>query len=406
MLTPSLGLSIWLYRCPVDMRKSYDGLVAPVRGTLGDPDVSGEVSLSEGHVKVAGAPELDALRATVALAGDVISVRETSWEMGAAPVTLAGTVALDDGGPTLDLTLTGEGALLSRSASQRIRGDLDLSVRGPLEQLEIGGKVGLRQSRLMQNINFLAALQRGGSVSSRRRGLALPSISSGPLAAARFDVALETREPMRLISNVMRGNVRLDMNLGGTGEVLVPTGRVFLDDLRARLPGGTVVFPLGLITFEESDPYDPWLDITGEARLAGYDVTLNVSERLSDPTINATSMPGLADDDLMLLILTGQVPAAGTGGEAAARSLGMYVARDLFAKWMGGSWIDEDRDSFWSRLEISSGRDISKAGVVTLEVTYRWRDGSPDSESAVYLVAERDVYEDYNMGVRFVLRRQ
>ena len=108
----------------------------------------------------------------------------------------------------------------------------------------------------------------------------------------------------------------------------------------------------------------------------------------------------------MLLILTGQVPAAGTGGEAAARSVGMYVAKDLVAQWMGGTWLDEGEDTFWSRLDVSSGRDVSKAGVVTLEVTYRWREGATDERNAVYLVAERDVYEDYNMGVRFVLRRK
>lgn len=41
MLVPSLGLSIWLYRRPVDMRKSYDGLVALVRGTLHENPLAG-----------------------------------------------------------------------------------------------------------------------------------------------------------------------------------------------------------------------------------------------------------------------------------------------------------------------------------------------------------------------------
>jgi transposase len=41
MLTPALGLSIWLYRRPVDMRKSYDGLIALARGTLGENPLGG-----------------------------------------------------------------------------------------------------------------------------------------------------------------------------------------------------------------------------------------------------------------------------------------------------------------------------------------------------------------------------
>ncbi len=377
-----------------------------VRGTAGDPQIAGELSLTEGQLKLAGVPELRALEARVAFAEEVLTVRDTRWEMGAAPVSVAGTLDLSGSSPALDLRLTGEGALLARSAAQRLRGDLDVSVTGPLDQLEVSGAIGLRHSRLLQEIDFLSALQGGGSVKSRRRGLALPSFKDGPLSSARFDLEVKTVEPVRLISNVMRGDVRVDMRIGGTGEVLVPAGRVFLDDLKARLPGGTVTFPHGLVTFEEDDPYDPRLEISGEARLAGYDVTLAVSERLSDPLIDAKADPALPGDDLMLLILTGQVPPEGAGGEAAARSLGLYVAKDLFSKWTGGAGLDEDEDSFWSRLEISSGRDVSKAGAVTYEVTYRWRDGYPGADDAVYLVAERDVYEDYNMGVRFVLRRR
>jgi len=43
MLTPALGVSIWLYRRPVDMRKSYDGLIALARGRLGENPLAGSL---------------------------------------------------------------------------------------------------------------------------------------------------------------------------------------------------------------------------------------------------------------------------------------------------------------------------------------------------------------------------
>jgi autotransporter translocation and assembly factor TamB len=377
-----------------------------VRGSLAAPEVSGTFELEGGDLKLAGAPKLDALHARIGFEQGKLTFEDLGWEMGAAPVNLTGGLDLGAQPPRVDVQIAGTNVLLSRSGTQRVRGDLNLAVAGPLDGLTISGEVGLRHSRILQEIDFLSALQAGGSVKTQRRGVALPSFRSGPLADARFDLVVRTIDPLHLVSNVARGEVRMDMRIGGTGAVLVPEGRVFLDGLKVALSGGTVTFPTGLITFEQGDPYDPRLELNGEARLAGYDVDLRIADRLTAPTIQASASPPLPDDDLLLLILTGQVPAAGQGGEAAARSLGLYVAKDLFSKWTGGTSLDEDPGSFWSRLEISSGQDVSKAGVMTMEVTYRWKEGYPGKQGVVYLIAERDVFEDYNMGVRFVLRRR
>ena len=43
MLTPSSGLRVWLYTQPADMRKSYNGLSALVKHTLGDNPLSGNL---------------------------------------------------------------------------------------------------------------------------------------------------------------------------------------------------------------------------------------------------------------------------------------------------------------------------------------------------------------------------
>lgn len=41
MWAPSRNLLIWLYRRPVDMRKSYDGLSAMARAVVGEDPTSG-----------------------------------------------------------------------------------------------------------------------------------------------------------------------------------------------------------------------------------------------------------------------------------------------------------------------------------------------------------------------------
>jgi len=43
MRPPSAPLTVWLYRRPADMRKSYDGLSALAKQTLGEDPLSGAV---------------------------------------------------------------------------------------------------------------------------------------------------------------------------------------------------------------------------------------------------------------------------------------------------------------------------------------------------------------------------
>ena len=69
-----------------------------------------------------------------------------------------------------------------------------------------------------------------------------------------------------------------------------------------------------------------------------------------------------------------------------------------------GGFDDRDRDSFVDRLEVVSGQDVSRSGVLTVQATYRLREGLARDRDAVYLVMERDSFEDYNVGLRLVLR--
>ena len=69
-----------------------------------------------------------------------------------------------------------------------------------------------------------------------------------------------------------------------------------------------------------------------------------------------------------------------------------------------GGFEEEDRESYLDRLGVVTGRDISGAGVLTIEGTYRLREGFARESDALYVVLERDSYEDYGLGLRLVLR--
>ena len=87
----------------------------------------------------------------------------------------------------------------------------------------------------------------------------------------------------------------------------------------------------------------------------------------------------------------------------AAESLGLFIAKDIAKQWAGGGGLSED-ESFFDRFAFVTGQDVSHAGVMTMEVTYRSIDHFWHDRDSVYIVAERDIYEEYNFGLRFVIK--
>ena len=369
-------------------------------GTVLEPEPTATLELTGGSLKIGQAQELTAVSLRARVADAVLELEELAAEVGSSPLVARGTLALDET-RAIDLKLVGEDVLLTRSKNARFRADVDLNLRGPQDALRLEGAVALRYSTILQDIDLLSGLTSRSGTASSRRGIALPSIRSEPFASMELDVRVTTQEPVRILTNLARGQAAIDLHVGGTGEVLVPTGRVFLDGVQVDLPGGPMRFETGLVTFEETRPEVPTLNLVGAAKLAGYEVQLAISGPYDDLEILGSSQPPLATSDLYLLVLTGQVPASGDRTSAAAQSLGVYLAKDLLQRWSGGP---SDEESFLDRIEILSGREVSRSGVMTMEVSYRWLDGIARAQDALLLVAERDRFEDINMGLRFVFR--
>lgn len=371
-------------------------------GTVGAPIVTGDLSIEDGVARYRGAPTIEALQLDLHLEEGQVRVERGSLELGASPVTFEGNVLLGQGDPRIDAVIRGEEVLLARTENARIRADLDLEIHGRPSALTVGGDIELTGGRIRSPIEFRSLLE--GSRGPRRvnQGLRIPSF--GP-PSVQLDARITTRDPIALRGRIARGNIRVDMRLAGTAASPAPVGSVFLDPLELAVPAGTITFPSGVVHFDRANPDVPRFDVVGSTRLAGYEVTVALTGDFDQPAIELSSAPSLAPDDLLLLVLSGQPPSIGGGVEAAGQSVALYVAKDLLRGWFtSGGFEEEDRESYLDRLEIVTGRDISGSGVLTVEGTYRLREGFARESDALYVVLERDSYEDYGLGLRLVLR--
>jgi translocation and assembly module TamB len=220
-------------------------------------------------------------------------------------------------------------------------------------------------------------------------------------------VRIATRNEFRIQNNVIDGFLAPDLALRGQGSLPVLEGAIHVDRTVIKLPAGGMRFDSSMVQFRREDPFVPVLDLRGESRIAGYDVFAHVEGPFDDPKIELSSSPPLGSTDLMMLVTTGRVPRDSTSSEASpwdtglavSQDLGFYVAKTFFSGVMSDA-STEQGESLFSRFEFQVGREVSRTGVETIEVRYRFMEDVLGQRDKYYLSGERDIYNRYNYGIR------
>lgn len=371
-------------------------------GTLGALELSGALRVHEGELRLdADLPALAEIEAELIFKQGVARLTGFTASIGGAPVRARGEIAVAGNVPILDVTLEGDRVLLARAEGMRMRADAALHVAGPLNRVQVTGALKLRDGRYSRDVAFFGRPGKIGAGQQRR--VELFSIRQEPWASIEFDVRIESAEPLRVDNNVVRGALRPDLRLMGTGAAPELTGTVFLDPTRVSLPAAIVMFESGTISFAPPDSLVPTLALTGTTRVYGYDITINITGTTAEPEVVLSSVPPLSSEELAVLVLTGQPPRSAlsaAGSEEAAQTMAVYLGRDVVSRWFGGG--DDDSESWFDRLEWRTGADVSKSGSETTQVSVRL---TPDRRKrVVYMNAEKDVYEKINFGIKILFR--
>ena len=140
--------------------------------------------------------------------------------------------------------------------------------------------------------------------------------------------------------------------------------------------------------------------------MQGYDINVVTTGPIDDPVITLSSSPALPNDDLLLLLLTGQPPrqevTSGTQDRSATNVM-VYLGRNFLSKWLEDESGTND-ETILERFELDYGRGITKSGEQTVEGTFRLSDQTIGKRRVYYLSGEKDKYDAYNYGLKLVFR--
>ena len=390
----------WLRRIEGDMQGELH-----VSGLVTNPSLEGSFFLKNGEIShTFSFPMLSAVN----LQGDFdqhsITVKAMQLEVGGSPVNLSGSINKKNDTVAVDLHVDGKNVLLFRNNDMRMRGNVQLDVSGPLERLAVKGTTGLTGGYYTGNIDFLSRIGSSSAPISEGVGF-LFSFSDPPLKNAVFDIKITTIEPFRIRNNLIRGVLRPELSLKGTGELPFLIGTVYIDPSRVILPSGRLQVQSGVLHFLAGKPDRPQLDLVAHSKVLGYDINVVTRGPLDDPVISLSSSPALPNDDLLLLLLTGQPPKdiAGNTKSRGTTNVMIYLGRDFLGKWLEDESGTSD-ESILDRFELDYGRGVSKSGEQTVEGTFRLSELKTGKRKVYYLSGEKDKYDAYNYGLKLVFR--
>jgi autotransporter translocation and assembly factor TamB len=351
-------------------------------------------------------PSLRGLNLEAAVTPEALNIRSLTGALGGAPFELNGFWKWSAGsGPETDLRLRGENLLLYRSESLRLRADTDMTLKGPLERLELAGEVVVTDGRFSKSFGAIEGIAAAGK-SDSASGFQLFSIHEPPLRDMRFNVRMTAKKPFLLRSNLLRGSVRPDLVLAGTGEIPLLIGNVYVESTRLYLPAGQMQLESGLVRFDKADPDRPRLDLIGTTTMLGYDITAVIQGPYDEPVITLSSIPPLPEQDLLMLLLAGQPPKTSNARSNATRqglNVAVFLGRDLLSR-LSDDDSDEGFESILDRFDVEVGRAITRRGEDTINSQFRVADDVLVGGDSLYITGERDYFDYYNGGIKLVFR--
>ncbi|MDP1602659.1 MAG: translocation/assembly module TamB domain-containing protein, partial [Legionella sp.] len=159
--------------------------------------------------------------------------------------------------------------------------------------------------------------------------------------------------------------------------------------------------------FRENDPDRPSLDFGGRMQARGYEITAQVGGTLDSPEVILSSIPPLPREDLLLFVLTGAPPGNGgaDGGSFTniASPMAVYLGKNVVGQLIGGT-SRAGKTDFQDRIELQIGREMTRSGSVTIDARLLLRNNPIGDASTLYLTSEKDIYDQYNAGLKILFK--
>jgi len=360
-----------------------------VTGKMSAPAYTGEIHLRDGELSFRGFPmPLSQMNVDLAIGDGEVRVLHGLANVGGGTVNIGGHAPIRGfklGEVSGFVTAKGVSVPIQDGISMTCDADLRAEW-GESEEEEstlprLSGEVMLTSFSYTRPIAIGAADI--GSIAQRGRRTAFQSYDPAD-DMMTFDVQLKSRDPLRLSNNLIEAQLMVDSDalvFSGTNQRFGMRGRLrLLTGGRIRLRANEFEIRQGYVQFDDTTRIAPHVDVTAVTEYRRYSasgptsgttsagathtggvwrITLHAFGDADNLTLDMTSEPALAKEDIVLLLTVGMTRAevdqlaASVGGNAALEALSSLTGADTAVK-KAVPVIDEFR--FGSAYSSRTGR--------------------------------------------------
>jgi len=281
---------------------------ATVGGSRAAPELSGALTIEHGELHdFANGIHLTELAAEFDGDGSLIRIVRFTARAGPGTVSLAGTIDLVHDGWPAELTANARGARALSSDLVTANADADIRLTGPLkEQFKIAGRVHV----LRADITLPNRLPPTVAVLDVRRPGQTAAEPPPPPHDFAVDLTVDAQSAVFVRGRGVDAELGGSLQITGTRRDPQVAGGFDLRQGTFNLGGAPLRFSSGRVTFTGqglAKRLDPSLDLVATSTAGGYTATVKIGGFVDAPTVTLSSTPELPPDQILGLLMFGQV---------------------------------------------------------------------------------------------------
>ncbi|MDB5099593.1 MAG: hypothetical protein JWM80_4014 [Cyanobacteria bacterium RYN_339] len=303
---------------------------ASLKGTLGQPDLTGAVSIQNGELQTRSLPQaIRDLRANVRIVRDRVfldNLRATLGYTGQISASGGAMLGKDFMPTSATLQMTGREVAVSIPDGS-VTMNADLAFSGTPDASRLDGQVRVLEGKYTKDIPLTGGL--GGRAGARSSG---PDLSKIPFVKG-MELAVQVSAPDQVTvkNNLADMELKADLAILGTPARPTVLGRA------EAIAGGKISFQdriyvvqEGTVDFIDRNVIKPYIHLVATTSVQGIDVDLAANGTPEQLKLDLKSTPYLPQSDVLTLLATGQTPAQlaqGTGSGSGAALSNLLVTQ-------------------------------------------------------------------------------
>jgi translocation and assembly module TamB len=269
-------------------------------GPLNNPSLRGRIDIDNGAMSFGDLPNgLSQLHGRLEFNQNRLEVRSLTAMSGGGPLSVDGYLSYQHGFYA-ELSVTGKGVRIRYPQGISSLADATLRVQGSQNSILLSGDVMITRFSVSPDMDF-AALASQAKVA--RNSTVSPN---SPTNHVRLDVRIRSSPQLNFQNAFAKLAGEVDLRVRGTLAVPSILGRISVTEGSAVLAGTRYDLQRGDITFTNPVRIEPTIDLSANARVEDFDITLSLRGTPDKLAVNYRSDPPMPESDVVALLAMGR----------------------------------------------------------------------------------------------------